>query len=582
MIVIAHNATTAKIVNASKDALLEVNRLLSYRVDGAEHMASFVGNAGSWNGRSSFFSWSDGRLEGTFAAGFVRHVADGLKAKGHQVIVKRKPLPEPLGPARPAVDAFGYADRYDYQPKTMDLLCQLGAMTARVATGGGKSRIARMCYRRIARPTLFLTTRGILMHQMKDAVEEMGEEVAVFGDGEWGVPYTKPDGREGRRITQFCVGMVQTLAQRLEITSVDAEFHSLQLRRARELEKLLEDYKATLKTNKTPLTERGKLVTDFIDRFEKQFDEAADRAKLAVKVAKHERMRLATIDILGRFEFVIAEEAHEVSGQSFFKVMQTCKNAAYRLALTGTPFMKDSEEANLMLLAAVGPVAIHISEELLISRGILARPYFKFLKIGEEHRPEKLARSTPYQQAVTRGIVNFEYRNKVLVAELLRARRYGLNGMILVQRKDHGDILAKMLRAAGARVLFIQGEDNQKERKAALAALGTGEIDFLIGTTILDVGVDVPSVGIIVLAGGGKAEVALRQRIGRGLREKKKGPNVAFIIDVYDELNNHLQAHAGERQQIIKTTPGFAENIVRDFDYQALGFVRASAEKMAA
>ena len=43
---------------------------------------------------------------------------------------------------------------------------------------------------------------------------------------------------------------------------------------------------------------------------------------------------------------------------------------------------------------------------------------------------------------------------------------------------------------------------------------------------ILDVGVDVPSVGCIILAGGGKAEVANRQRIGRGLRAKKLGPNI--------------------------------------------------------
>ena len=333
-----------------------------------------------------------------------------------------------------------------------------------------------------------------------------------------------------------------------------------------------------------PLPDRGKRCTDFIETYEAQFDEEVDRAEITRKVDKHERLRMATIQILQRFELVIAEEAHEVSGNSFYDVMCACSNAHYRMALTATPFMKDDEEANMKLLAACGPVAIRISEQMLIDRGILAKPYFKYLKIGEEHRPKGLARSTPYQPAVERGIVNFDYRNKALCAELLRARSYGLNGLVLVQRKDHGDIFVDMLTRAGAKAMFIQGEDNQKERQAALAALGSGEIDVLVGTTIMDVGVDVPSIGIIVLAGGGKAEVALRQRIGRGLREKKGQtwfgtpmPNVAFIVDVYDELNNHLKGHAAERQAIVKGTPGFAENIVRDFDYVGLGLTKKVA-----
>jgi superfamily II DNA or RNA helicase len=572
MITIAHNATKAKVFGAPKDALLEIHRLLSYRVEGAEHSATF--KASGWNGRSSFFSWSADKTEGTFPTGFVRTVVQGLRAKGFAPMVKAKPLPEPLGPERPEVDAFGYTPRYDYQPETIDRLVRHGNITVQVATGGGKSRIARMAFRRINRPTLFLTTRGLLMYQMKEAVEGMGDEVAVFGDGEWGIPYTKADGKPGRRLTKFCVGMVQTLAQRLEIKYAESEYEALQLRRAKDLHKKLEAYKATLKQNAVPLATRGVKIEEFIERYEAQFDAVADRAQMQAKVDKHERLRLATIEILSRFELVIAEEAHEVSGSSFYKVMEACKNAAYRMALTATPFMKDDEEANMMLLASCGPVAIRISEELLIERGILAKPYFKFLKLGEDHRPKGLARSTPYQPAVERGIVNFEYRNKLLCAELLRARKWGLNGMVLVQRTDHGDILLKMLAGAGAKVRFIQGEDNQKERKDALGALGRGEIDFLIGTNILDVGVDVPSVGIIVIAGGGKAEVAYRQRVGRGLREKKRGPNVAFIVDVYDELNNHLQGHAGERQAIIKSTPGFAENIVRDFDYAALGLTR--------
>jgi superfamily II DNA or RNA helicase len=145
--------------------------------------------------------------------------------------------------------------------------------------------------------------------------------------------------------------------------------------------------------------------------------------------------------------------------------------------------------------------------------------------------------------------------------------------MVLIQQTKHGDILHRMFEAKGLRVAFIKGENDQVERKKALNDLATGKIDVLIGTTILDVGVDVPAVGLIVLAGGGKAEVALRQRIGRGLRAKKTGPNIALIVDFNDPFNNYTKQHAAQRLSIIKDTEGFGENIVDvDFDYRAYGF----------
>ena len=80
------------------------------------------------------------------------------------------------------------------------------------------------------------------MHQMHQAIEKMeGKPCAILGDGEWGIPYTKPDGTPGRKLSKFTVGMVQTLAQRLEIKTVDAEMKALQARRANEVSKKIEE-----------------------------------------------------------------------------------------------------------------------------------------------------------------------------------------------------------------------------------------------------------------------------------------------------------------------------------------------------
>lgn len=520
---IAHNAVTAKLVNATKELKLQVQQLLSYKVEGAEHAMTF--KAGRWDGRSSFFNFE----KGTFPRGFVVLVQQALQKEGYRVQIVKKPYPAPLGAERPEIDRFGYVDRYDYQPAVMDQLVRNGQIIARVATGGGKSRIARMCYARIGRTTLFLTTRGALLYQMADAFVEMGVKTAVLGDGKIEIS------------SQVTCGMVQTIMSWLKETSVEAEMGAIL---------------ASLKRRK-------------VEPKDWPSDEEIT-AKAQAAVAKQQAKRQTMIKALERFEFVILEEAHEASGNSYFEILRHCINAHYRLALTATPFMKSDEEANMRLMASSGPVAIHVSEELLINRGILARPYFKFVKIAQ--RPPKLYRSTPWQRAYELGVVENELRNRYIVAESVRASRYGLPVMVLVQRKQHGEALTESMTRNGLKVVFIQGEDDQAGRKRALNALGSGEINVLIGTNILDVGVDVPAVGMVILAAGGKAEVSLRQRIGRGLREKKNGmPNVAFIIDFEDEHNSTLHEHARARQAVIGATPGFAENVVRDFDFAGLG-----------
>lgn len=501
LVQIAFNPRIAKIVGGDDEARDILANLTSYFVDGYEHTTRY--QMGSWDGRSSFFKYSTD----TFPAGFAEIAIDELRTKGYQVQRVCRPPPEPLGPERPIIDDFGYDEKYDYQPATVDRLLKHGRMIARVATGGGKSRIARIAHARIQRRTLFVTTRQLLMYQMKDGFEASGYKVGIIGDGEWSL-------QRGDHVIN--VAMIQTLAQRL----VEPEI----------------------------------------------YDTSSD-------AIRQRRIRQNTLDFLESVDLLIAEEAHEAGGDSYFTVCNACKNAYYGLALTATPFMRGDSEANMRLMAVFGRIGIDITEEMLIRRGVLARPIFQFRK--QKTQPKRLYRTTAWQRAIELGIVENEERNAQIVDFALYCAEYGLTTMCLVTRRNHGDILEQLCRKAGLRTRFIFGDTSNTKRREALEALGKGEIDILIGSTILDVGVDVPAVGALVIAGGGKAEVQFRQRIGRGLRAKKKGPNVCPVLDFLDEGNKHLQTHSETRAQVIKTTPGFAENFLKpneNLDLAALGF----------
>ena len=500
------NPVVAQVNGVDDDVRRQLSDAMSYQVEGHEHMGANPG----WDGRSTLYDWNSNK----FPAGFQATAEAVLKANGYTVQLVKNALPAPLGPMptqeNSLVDDFGPDARYDYQFRAPAILEKHGAYIARCATGAGKSRIAKLCTKRIGRKTLFVTSRTVLLYQMGEAYEAAGFKVSYIGDGSWD---TSGD---------VVLGMVKTLADRL----VDQPAASMMA---------------------TPAE-----INAATERWRSRRDEA--------------------LNLLHSIEFVIGEEAHESGGNSYYTVLKNCRRAAYRLALTGTPLMRDGE-SNARLIAMFGPIRLEVSEKQLIDSGILARPIFKII---DSDAPPTLKRGSAWQKADEIGIVMNQWRNKRICAEAIRASRYGLGTMILVKRKAHGEILKAILTRAGMRAEYIFGDSNKKKRDEALKKMKRGELDVLIGSTILDVGVDVPAIGMLILAGGGKAEVATRQRIGRGLRAKHKGPNVCYVVDFKDAKNSHLLKHSQTRLAILQQTEGFAENILKrgvDFNFAGDGFV---------
>lgn len=505
---LARNAVVAKLIDPTPEIKSFVTSLLSYEVESN-------GIGGGWSGKSSFYDV----VRNIFPAGFVYLVQQELIALDHTVLNIAKPLPEPKGEFTPVVDDFGSDDpRYDYQIKALRQVEKHGAGIIRVATGGGKSRIAKMICQRYRMMTLFITTRGILLYQMDEQLKKMGINTGQIGDGEM------------RIVRGVNLGMVQTLVQALEEPSIDREIRAV----------VKSIHGSKKKNSDMPRDEIVKIAQDNFDRKTKK--------------------RNAVLEFLSMIEVVIGEEAHEAGGASYYEILRHCKNARIRVALTATPFMRSSASDNMRLMAAFGPVLIDISEKLLIERGILAKPYFKFV----DAPPSKMLRkSSPFERAYQLGYTENPEMHRLIIEDAVKAAKRGLPILTLIARKAHGHALLKSFTDAGLRFVFLQGESDMEERKRNLKRLVTGELDGVIGTTILDVGVDVPSIGLVQLAGGMKAQVALRQRIGRGLRAKKAPlPNIAFVADYSCNLNNYLRDHARERENIIRNIPGFVEGIV--------------------
>lgn len=501
---IAKNAVVAKVVNPERPISTFISNILSYTVD----------QGPGWSGKSTFYDFSTN----TFPAGFVHVVQEELQKVGHSVQLIQQKLPVPLGVDNPIVDQFGNDNpKYEYQIRAMRQVEKHGAGIIRIATGGGKSKCAKLIISRFNRMTLFLTTRGILLYQMKRQLDAMNTKTSVIGDGQMSF------------VREVNLGMVQTLVAALEQPDLNREFR--QLVKSAHLSKSKDDSIA-----RSVLMEQAKEIFD-----------------------RKTKRRNAVIRFLSLVEVVIGEEAHEAGGNSYYEILRHCKNAHIRVALTATPFMRSSAEDNMRLMAAFGPVLIDVSEKTLIDRGILAKPYFKFV---DAPKPDGLHKTSPFERAYKLGYIENEHMLRLMIADALKAKEHHLPTLTLVLRKAHGEAIQKAYAANGLNFVFLKGENDQEERQRYLNMLISGKIDGIIGTTILDVGVDVPAIGLVQLAGGGKAEVALRQRIGRGLRSKKNMANIAFIADYSCNANATLWDHARQREAIIRSTPGFVEGIL--------------------
>ncbi len=511
MVRIVCDAVNAVVGGAGDDVRKMIQDMLSYQV---EEGAYSPYGGGGWQGTSTMFSWSTN----SFPAGFARSIANNLKNKGIECTYLRKPMVEPLGKAKPIINNFPPNPHYAYQDETVERMVKSGGMIAQIATGGGKSQVACKAAARINRMTLFLTTRSLLMFQMADAFQDSIDYRAAHGE-----PNLK-----GQKVGVVGAGEFKP-SRHINV--------------------------ATVQTISSWLAEPSKSL---------------EPAKYKKQMARRQKMR----EFLENVTLLILEEAHESSGNSFNDIAKLCKNADYRLALTATPFMKDSTEANMRLMAVSGRIEIKVTEKYLIDRGILAKPYFQYhnstyvpdeIRLNKEKADKfinfRLNVRDPYQKAYQLGVTYNLARNKLIVSSALSYKKQGLNCMTLVRIERHGQILVEMMREQGIRCDFINGKSSHDVRKKKLKSLAVGEIDVLVGSTILDVGVDVPSVGAVIIAGGGKAEVEFRQRVGRGLRAKKGKANVCFITDFVDGFHKNLLQHSMERKTIVESTPGFAEGI---------------------
>lgn len=255
------------------------------------------------------------------------------------------------------------------------------------------------------------------------------------------------------------------------------------------------------------------------------------------------------IDSIGT---LIVDEAHILGAQTVYDIT-TGLPALFKYGFSASPWRDDG--ADLMIEAAVGEIIYRIEAATLVEDGFLVPPMIEVVDTSGWWDPAAWGQSctkcgaqrqrtsrgqyfmkctncggsrfrSEYTDAYREEIVENDVRNMHVANRVLK-----LSGgtLVLVKQVKHGKALQKLLPDS----VFLSGKDDGEYRRRVLNEMRAGLRSVLVATTIADVGLDVPALQNLVLAGGGKSSTRHLQRIGRVARPYP-GKDFARVIDFDD------------------------------------------------
>jgi superfamily II DNA or RNA helicase len=242
-------------------------------------------------------------------------------------------------------------------------------------------------------------------------------------------------------------------------------------------------------------------------------------------------------------EVLMVDECHEFcSGKTTLAAIEAFSKAAWRFGFTATvpsePIKKYSLEG------ALGSVIKSVNTQELVEKGKLTRPIIKIIE--RDYEADGDDEQLSYLDVYDKYIVFNKERNekiKELIKEILNGTE-SARILILTKSLDHGRALDDSF--AGLQSEFLEGACSVGERYQSISRFRNhGEGSILIGTRILQTGINIEEITHFVNARGMKSEIATIQALGRALRVSDNKDEV-YVYDFMDK-EKYLYRHSRER-----------------------------------
>ncbi len=297
------------------------------------------------------------------------------------------------------------------------------------------------------------------------------------------------------------------------------------------------------------LTTKTEAQGDVLETWEQHFSHislATDQHREASQGLTVLTYATATKRDLSKYGMVIADEVHRVPADSYYKALQSCESAWYRLGMSGT-IEGRADGKDFFARGAFGPVRYEVPRSLLIERGFCSSG--KVLRVSMTTPisiPDGRGNWTEIEKV---GIVENKARNYLLITALNSVRQNDEQVLVLCRRKSHAEAFAAQLADHfQTEVPAVHSSCSKKVRQDVYERLSSGELKFAVGTGIYDDSMTFPHLRILVMAAGGKSPIVTGQRMGRVL----SGDKEIVIIDCDDKFYPTLSNHSKKRFRVYK------------------------------
>lgn len=238
---------------------------------------------------------------------------------------------------------------------------------------------------------------------------------------------------------------------------------------------------------------------------------------------------------LSRYKCVLVDEVHNASASQFQDFLKQF-GCALKFGFSASPARTGDYLGYAKIRQFIGSPIIKIESKELLENNVMAIPHIYLVKnICKEDK------YLDYATAYTEEIVNGERRNRI-VKDIVDVYNSGV--LVLVNIVEHGEILQDLIPNS----MFISGDTPLDVRQEAIKDFDNGKLPVLIGTTILQEGISITHMKAMILACGGKSNVAVLQKIGRSLRFKEgEKTDVDFydFVDTAKFLSKHSKMRVG-------------------------------------
>jgi len=249
--------------------------------------------------------------------------------------------------------------------------------------------------------------------------------------------------------------------------------------------------------------------------------------------------------LMENVDVFMVDEAHHVVCSTLRQLNTQCKSAFYKFGFSATPFRDDN--ANLLIAGIFGKRSADISASELIKKKYLVPPKIYLYQFEHEKYPSYLS----YQELYKLGVVSNLKRNMDIIKVALKVIKSGRTVLVAVTQIEHGENIFKLLKrySPKTKVRFVYGQKDTSERNDALRRLNSKKLECAIVTTIWGEGLDIPSLGAIIIAKAQKSKVDSLQLVGRVLRTAEE-KDIGIVVDFQDVNCKYLKTHARERVKV--------------------------------